>query len=119
MAPFTRIYSHTGYSSTSIANGGTVSDAVNIGHGRVIFGLIMPAAFTGTAVTFQVSHDGTTYQALTNGFGQSVSVTVAASKDVSLGDFLKYLYGWEYIKVVSGGAEGAARTVIVIHRPIT
>ena len=94
-----------------IDSGETVSEAGDIAQARLV-GIVIPAAFTGTALTFQVSADGTTYQGLYDDAGSAVSLTVAQGRTYSFKvDDLGCLSQWRYIKVVSGSAEGADRTV--------
>jgi hypothetical protein len=95
--------------SVIIANGATASAAVSAGS-YAMFGLVIPAAFTGTTVGFQVSADGTTYQTLYDEFNVAVSVTVAVSRSYNLPSALA---AFSSFKVVSGSAEGAARTLKV------
>lgn len=97
------------WASATISSSGTTSSAIATG-GRVIFGLVMPGVFTGTSITFTVSHDGTTYQALYDETNTQVSMTVAASRSYALPDALA---AWPYFKIVSGSSEGAARTLYV------
>jgi len=92
-----------------IANGATVSASIYCGN-KVAVALQMPAAFTGTTITFQGSYDGTTFQAVNVG-GAAYSETVAASLNIALDATV--LAGFRYLKVVSGSAEGAARSVLV------
>lgn len=93
--------------TATIANGETTSGAVYVG-AKAPVALVMPAAFTGTAMTFQGSADGVTYQAIEPN-GAAYSVTVAASKNVPL--IGAYFAGFPWIKLVSGSAEAAARSV--------
>lgn len=95
--------------TVTIANGETVSTAFDA-RGFASFGAILPAAFTGTAMTFQVSNDNTTFTALNNSSG-AVSLTVAQAKAYALPADLK---PWRYFKLVSGSAEGADRTITVV-----
>lgn len=90
----------------SIANSGTASAAI-LCNGLSLVGIQLPATFTGTALTFQVSVDGTTYQSLYNASG-AVSYTVAEGRFYAINpqDF----YGVVYLKIVSGSSEGAARS---------
>lgn len=97
----------------TIANGATTSDAFEASS-CVAFGLQMPAAFTGTTLTFTVSADkGTTYQALYDEFNVAVSMTVAASRSY---DLPATLASWTHFKIVSGSSEGAARTLWVVGK---
>lgn len=94
----------------SIANGQQASAAIDL-KGFTPCTLFMPAAFTGTAITFQVSTaiDGT-YEDLYNSSGQ-VSYTVSQGKAYALDP--KDFYGVRFLKIKSGSAEGAARTVTI------
>lgn len=95
--------------SETIASGQTVGSVMNTG-GQVLCGILMPAAFTGTTITFQVCNtSGGTFQPLYNSSGQ-VSYTVAASRYIAIDP--KDFYGVAFLKLVSGSSEGATRTVI-------
>ena len=95
----------------TIANGGTVSTPVTSA-GFTSFGVQLPATFTGTALTFQVSADGATYQALQNSSG-AISQTVAQGKSYAL---TADLAAWPYFKLVSGSTEGGARSLVVVMK---
>lgn len=101
--------------SVAIANGQTVSDAVDLGGLRPI-ALVTPAALTGTAFTFQASVDGSTYVAVYDSSGSAVSVTVSTSRYIVLSPTT--FAGIRFLKVVSGSAEGGARTIQVVARAI-
>lgn len=100
---------HTKWASLTIASSGTTSSACEVG-GFALLGLVMPGTFTGTTITFTVSHDGTTYQALYDDTNTQVSMTVAASRSYQLP---LALAAWPYFKIVSGSSEGGARTLYV------
>jgi hypothetical protein len=93
--------------SASIASGQTTSAAISLG-GFSLVGILTPAALTGTAFTFTVSADGTTYVPLYNSAG-AVSYTVAASRYIAINpvDF----YGVKFLKIVSGSSEAATRAL--------
>lgn len=100
--------------NATIANGAQTSGAIRIPPNQsglsLLCGLSMPAAFTGTTMTFTVSTDaGTTFNALYDDTGTQISVTVAASRYIRLIPSL--FAGIDHLKIVSGSAEGAARTV--------
>jgi len=104
-------------STVTIANGQTVSDALDLSRaGFSLVGIVTPAALTGATFTFQASADGVTYNAVYDKTGALVSVTVAASRYVVLApaDFA----GIAYLKVVSGSTEGGARTIGLVARPV-
>lgn len=100
--------------TVTIASAGTVSGAV-LAADCVAFGLQMPAAFTGTSITFQVSADrGTTFQALYDSTGANqVTLAVAASRSY---DLPAELTAFDAFKIVSGSSEGAARSLVVIGK---
>lgn len=77
--------------------------------------LIMPAAFTGTTVTFQGAvANSDTFKDIYDTAGNLVSVTVAANRCISLASVLNSLMGFGFIKIKSGSAEGADRTIVVV-----
>ena len=101
----------------TIANGQTTSGAADLSHGSTLIAISMPAAFTGTALTFTGcdTSDGT-FKALYDSTGTAVTATCAASRYIVLDAAL--FAGVPYLKVVSGSAEGAARTVRLIVRNV-
>ena len=84
--------------------------------GMTLCGVYMPAAFTGTALSFEASADGTTFVSVEDGDGSAVSKTVSASKYIKLdpADFA----GVRFIKVVSGSTESAERTLTLALRAV-
>ena len=96
----------------TIAASGTTSDIVsNVGSKAV--GIILPATFTGTAMTYLVAQNrGDTFIALNNSSG-AVSSTVAQNKAYKLPDDL---IPFPYFKLVSGSTEGSARTIKVVRK---
>jgi hypothetical protein len=99
-----------GAQTLTIASGQTVSSTYNNRAGSAL-GLVMPAAFTGTTLTFKVSTDNTTFQSLYDTTNTLVSLTVAASRSYQLPAALAT---WPYIQVVSGSSEGASRSLVVV-----
>lgn len=96
-----------------IANGGTVSGAIDL-QGLTLCGVILPSAFTGAAITFQVSDDNVTYQAAYNTSNNAMTMTVTQARTymITPTDFA----GVRYLKLVSGSAEGAERTIKLLTR---
>lgn len=97
--------------SVVIANGATESGAITTG-GQCLCGVLMPAAFTGTAITFEASSavDGT-YVPVYGSAGASVlSYVVGTSRYIAIDP--KDFQGIEFLKIKSGSAEGAARTLV-------
>lgn len=79
-------------------------------------GILLPAAFTSTTLTFAVSPTLTgTYVPLFNSSG-SLSYTVAQGHYVSINpvDF----YGVQFFKIIFGSNEAAARTVTISMKGI-
>jgi hypothetical protein len=101
--------------TATIANGATVSGAVDLGAATVT-GIQMPAAFTGTTLTFQVSADGSTYVPLYDSSGTLQSMTVAVSCGYSLNPTV--FAGWPYLKVVSGSAQVGSVAITLLTRPV-
>lgn len=99
--------------TATIANGQTISDAIS-SLGKTLVGLITPAAFTGTIITFQISMDGTTYKTFYNSAGAIATVTVGVDRHIGLvpADFA----GARFFKLVSGSSEAAEREITVILR---
>jgi hypothetical protein len=93
-----------------IANGQQSSGAGDL-TGFTLCGFFTPAALTGTTLTFEVSTavDGTFVPLKSTTSGTALSYTVAASGYYAVDP--KDFYGVQFLKVKSGSAEGAARTV--------
>lgn len=93
----------------TIASGQTVSAFIKTG-GFSLVGIKVPAAFTGVALTFQMCDtEGGTYVPVYNALGP-VSYTVAPGRYVAIDP--KDFYGIAFLKIVSGTAEGATRTLV-------
>lgn len=93
----------------TIASGQTKSGVITLA-GFTPVGILLPAAFTGTALTFEASIDGTNFFPVKAGTGgNALSYTVAQGTYAALDP--KDFYGIQYLKVVSGSTEGAARTL--------
>ncbi len=97
--------------ATTIANSGTKTPAI-VTKGLSLVGIQLPAAFTGTAITFEASLDGTTYQPVYDTkSGTALSYTVAQGHFVAI-DPIDF-QGIPFLKIVSGSAEGGARAFSV------
>lgn len=94
-----------------IANGGTISTSLTLENNRIPLAIITPSALTGTAFTFNVSNDGSTFTPL---YYESTaySITTSTSRHHALNRAA--FEGVKFLQVVSGTAEGAARTIKVI-----
>ena len=98
----------------TIANGAQESSTIACG-GFVLCGLLIPAAFTGTTITFEASVDGINFFPLFSATtGAAVSYTVAQGNFYAIDptDF----YGIPYLQIKSGSAEAAARTLVATLR---
>lgn len=98
-----------------IASGQTVSGAVDLGivhYSSRLIGLVFPASFTGSSVTFQVSADDVTYQPLHNSTDAALTVTVTSGNTYAFKqDEVALLGSWRFMKIVSASPEGAQRTI--------
>lgn len=88
----------------------TTSLPITMARGGRLAGLVIPSAFTGTAISFMVSADGVTYGTFKQS-GTAVSITVAASDAVDLLGSFPGLSAWPYVEIVSNASESAARTI--------
>lgn len=101
--------------SVTIANGTSLSGAVQIGPARVV-GIQLPT-LTSAALTFQGSADGVTYVNLFDAANAEVTVTASVGDRINLAPAA--LSGVNYLKVRSGtsGApvnQGADRVISLI-----
>jgi len=99
-----------GLTKPRIANGAQQSEAINI-RKHVLLGVIIPALFTGTELSFQVCDtESGTYVDLYDDQSAQVKVTVAAGRAYTLPAALA---AWSWVKIKSNAAEGAARELII------
>jgi len=94
-----------------IAISGTTSTTLTLQGSRVPLALVLPAALTGTTITFKASNDNATFYPIYYE-STSYSVTVSTSRHVALDR--RAFEGVRYLQLVSGSAESAARTIGVI-----
>ena len=104
--------SHT----ATIANGASLSDAVDLGDARAAR-IVMPASWTTANLTFQTSPDGSTWNNLYDSYDTEYTVKAAASRSILLPlvDFLSI----RYLKVRSGTSgsavnQGGARSLQIV-----
>lgn len=104
--------------TATIALSGTESTAINVSQEDLV-GLLMPAAFTGTSVTFTTSRtsDGT-FSPVYDNAGALVSVTVGTSRVVTIPPDSSVAF-LNYVKIISGSTETGERSIITIVRNIT
>lgn len=115
-ASFASAYTKTGFvgytiSKTVTLPAGTKTAALDLG-GFTLVGIQL-GAFTGTALTFEVSSaiDGTFVPVKSTTSGTALSYTVAQNTYAALDP--KDFYGLNFIKIVSGSTEGSDRTLIL------
>lgn len=105
----------------TIANGQSLSDAVDLGD-KVLCAIQMPDAWTTASLTLQASYDGVTFADVSAGGEYEVS-SVAASKFLLL--HTSYVFtGIRYLKIRSGTSgtpvnQGADRTLQLMVRSPT
>lgn len=94
--------------TATIASGESLSHKIDVGNGK-FHGLSIPSGWAAEAamITFQVSHDGVSWQDLYNDTGTEVSATAAASRNVSLSSIALDLAPWNFIKIRSGTSASA------------
>ena len=97
--------------NVTIASSGTTSTAIQLQSNRVPMAIVLPAAFTGTAVTFQASYDDATYTQVYDE-ATAYSINVGVSRHIALKR--QAMEGVKYFKIVSGSTETASRTILVI-----
>jgi len=108
--------------SATIANGASLSAGINISRANLI-GIIMPAAWTAAALTFQASIDGDNFFDLYDQAGNEVNLPTAASRYVGGLDALNFGC-FNYLKVRSGTTgtpvnQGASRELTLVLRNAT
>jgi hypothetical protein len=104
--------------AATIANGASLSGAVNLGNGGLA-AIVMPSAWTAAVLTFQGSSDGTNFYNLYDDTGSEITATVSTSRIVALQPSL--FAGLRYVKVRSGtsGAavnQGGERALVLLTR---
>lgn len=111
--------------TTTIANGTSLSGAVDMGNGR-LFAIVIPSAWTTGNLTFQASSDcisaaSPTYSNMFDSTGTEVTFTVAASQYIINAVPVEWI-GVRCIKVRSGTSgtpvnQGADRALVIITVP--
>lgn len=98
--------------SVTIANGAQSSSVIKL-NGFALVGIKTPAALTGTAMTFEACDaDGSNavpVKVTTSGTALSYTVTTSSFYAIDPTPF----QGIQYLKIKSGSAESAARTLVV------
>jgi hypothetical protein len=95
-------------STLTIANGQTTSDSALIDNCTEL-GLFVPT-ITAATITVQVSEDNVNFFGLTNQAGTAILVLASGTGAVAIsGNELGACLPYKYLRVVSGGAQGAQR----------
>ena len=102
-------------STATIANGASLSDAVAVAAGKVVYGVIIPAAWTAAQISYDVSADGVTYTSLRDPAGNEHVNAVTVSTFIPF----PTVVGITHIKIRSGisgtvVAQGAQRLLTVL-----
>ena len=97
--------------TATIASSGTTSDTQTMDSNRIPLAIVIPSAFTGTAVTFKASADNATFQPLYYE-GTQYSVNVGTSRFIALDR--RAFESVKYVQIVSGSTETASRSITVI-----
>lgn len=90
-----------------IASGGTKTQSLRISP-YAQSGFVLPATFTGTGISFEVSSDNSTFAALYSSANALVSITVTQGRAYA---FPLDVFPFAFVKLVSNGAEGGDRTI--------
>lgn len=102
--------------TATIANGQTTSDVINLSS-CVLVGVYLPAVFTGVALTFLACNTaGGTFVSVRDGAGAAISKVVAQAQYITLDQ--NQFRGINFLKIVSGSAEGGERLVVLMADPI-
>lgn len=110
--------------AATIAAGGSLSGAVNVGVDTVV-AIVMPAAWTAASLTFQAKgDDDDTFHDVYDEVGNELEVSADAGRFVALGPLIIYFAGAKQVKVRSGTAsapvvQGAERAVKVVTKPLS
>ena len=117
---------YTSTQNVTIASGANITDALNVGNGRLV-GIAMPAAWDTAAITFQASADGSTYYDLYDSDGSEVTISssaAAASRYLAFTSaMLPVFAGLRYLKIRSGTSatpvnQTADRILTLVKRPV-
>lgn len=100
--------------TVSVTSGQTESSAVYIA-GTTLTAIYTPSTFTGSAITFLVSHDGITFKEYRNPAGSTVSITIVA--DTWCGILGVDFSAFNHIKLVCGSSQASTAELILQTRP--
>jgi hypothetical protein len=112
--------------NATIASSASVSNAIDLQFGfRSVLGVQMPDGWTAASITFEVSHDSTTWSQLyAPGFGVvTVAAADGAAADLAFSLNPAFFAGWSFVRVRSGTTaapvtQGAERVLRVLTRAV-
>lgn len=102
----------------TILDGQTKSDLVQTKN-NVVTGIVTPAVFDGTSLTFEVSlsKDNPVYYPLKNSDGTPYTITLNASEAATV--IPQFMAGWTYFRLVSDAAQsGNDAEISIVGRPV-
>lgn len=104
--------------NVTIANGQTTSAEIDLS-GLQLVGVWIPAAITGTTMTFTAATaTGGTFSTIYEVAGAaSYSITIGASRFIPIDP--RVFSGLRYIKLVAGSAQAADRVITITARPLS
>src|SRR5689334_20460748 len=100
LQPDTTAIGDAEYVDVAIANGASLSAAVDLGN-RTLVGALIPATWTAAGLSFKASPDGTTYGKLVDGTGGEVTAASLAGGEYVALDPSKF-FGVRFLEIVSG-----------------
>lgn len=98
--------------TATIPASGTTSDAITVPARKTLVGMQLPAAMTGTAMTFQQSTDGGATWVNVYNESTAYSITFAASRYHALNP--QVFHGVSLLRIVSGSTEASSRAVTLV-----
>jgi hypothetical protein len=98
---------HVHEAKVTILSGATESNALHLG-AFAQCGIILPAAFTGTSISFLVSANGTDFSPFYDNANALVSITVTQGRAYALPI---NIFPFTWIKIKSNATEGGNRVI--------
>lgn len=98
--------------TATIANTGTTTPTITLDPNRALLAIELPSAFTGTALTFKASSSSSGTPVPIYYESTLYSVTVAASRYVSINP--DAFVGVRYLQIVSNATEAAERDLLLV-----
>lgn len=103
---------YTVHTDLTIASGGTTTAAVDLSD-HLLAGIVCPAEFDGTTLTFTAASDpADSFLPVYNSAGTALEVTAAASRHIALEP--ETFAGVRYLKIVAGTAQTGATALTLV-----